>query len=84
MEGSDGLASLIRKPLERIWNALTNEKIKELEIQGVIKVFERSLENKQWIVKEGKAEIPIADLEQEPRIAASELVDVLKNLKKLG
>jgi hypothetical protein len=81
MKNPNRLASLIRKPLERAWFALTKEKIKELEIIGVIEVFAKSLENKEWVVKKGKAEIPLAKLEQEPRIAASELLAVMKKVE---
>ena len=81
MEIANEFASLIRRPIERLWHALTKEKIKEAEIQGLIGVFMKSLENKEFVVKEGMVELPIEELEKEPAKVASELLAVLKNIE---
>jgi hypothetical protein len=41
MKNPNRLASLIRKPLERAWFALTKEKIKELETPVIFSDFSR-------------------------------------------
>jgi len=82
MEMADELRSLIRRPLERLWYALTGERIEEIVIQGLIEVFVKSLENKEFVVKKAMADIPIEKLEEEPMKVASELLVVLENAKR--
>jgi hypothetical protein len=73
--------SLIREPLERIWYALSKEKIKELQIRGVVQVFAKALENKQFLVKNRKAKISLDELMAEPEKAALDLMKILKQLE---
>ena len=68
------LVSFFKEPLKRIWHAITQEKINELKIEGATKVFIKSLENKNFQIKAGKAKVSIKELEKEPKQVASQLL----------
>ena len=73
--------SVFKKTLERLWYALTQEKIKQLKIEGATKVFLSSLETKEFLIKSGKMKVSIKALEQEPKQLSSQLLSELSKIK---
>ena len=74
------LVDLFKKPLERLWNCVSKEQVKELKIESITTAFIKSLESKKFVVEKGKAKIPIKELEKEPKEMADQLSLILKEI----
>lgn len=77
----EAIGELIKKPLERLWHIITREKIQELKVEAIRTTFLKSLEIKEFMIRRGKVEISLEELEEEPRKAASQLESLLKDIK---
>jgi len=77
----DELVALLRKPLERMWNAVSKEKTKGQKIECIATVYIESLRAKHFMLEKGLAKIPLEKLEKEPKEAANELASVLERIE---
>jgi len=75
------LVELVKKPLERLWNAVSKEKIKELKIDSITTAFLKSLENKNFSLEKGKVKISKKELEREPKEIANQLSSILEKIE---
>ncbi|GAJ01290.1 unnamed protein product [marine sediment metagenome] len=79
-------ASPFGKVARRLWDAFSQEKLNELEMEMVARVYRESIIKKYEYLREidSKGQIPRKELMREPKEMASELrteLDKIRNLK---
>ncbi len=79
-------SSPIGKVVKRLWDAFSQEKLKELEMEIVGRVYRESIIKKYEYLREvdGRGQIPRKELMREPKEMALELraeLDKIRNLK---
>jgi hypothetical protein len=51
-------------------------------VEGVIKIFVKSLDNKKFAIENSKARIPLTRLEREPKEIGAEMAALLEKIRK--
>lgn len=60
---------------------MSKEKIKERKIESITTAFLKSLENKEFVIRKGRAKISSKKLEKEPEEMANKLALILKEIE---
>lgn len=71
----------LKKPLERIWNGISKERLNVKKVEVISEVYSKALMNKDFVIKEGMAKVSLEQLEKEPKTVARDLASILKEIE---
>jgi hypothetical protein len=68
-EALKDLVGLLKRPLERIWHALSRENIEQVRIDKAAGIFFASLEAKKFVTEKSVAALSLEEIEKERKEA---------------